>query len=182
VSVHEEVERAAQAAAAFANADEQFSGILIAEPRDGVRVYLCAFEREEQMSWLALDERGEPIRSRRLVRDAASIAALCEIAEETAAGGDLDELTAQLVALRLTERPPGIEEAEDAVRELQRTIGAPPRIASVGHLDRVGVATRHLEQVLGETASPFAEAMKSAMAAVEELTSDIVSNYKGELD
>ena len=182
MSVQDEVERAAQAAAAYANADEQLSGVLVAEPREGERVYLCAFEREEQTSWLALDGRGEPVRSRRLVRDAASIAALCEIADETAAGGDLDELTAQLVALRLTESPPGIEEAEDAVRELQRTIGAPPRIASAGHLDRVGVATRRLEQVLGETASPFAEAMKSAVASVEELTADIVSNYKGDLE
>ena len=47
------------------------------------------------------------------VKDAVSIAALCEIAEESAVGGDLDELLSQLVALRLTENPEGIDEAED---------------------------------------------------------------------
>ena len=36
-------------------------------------------------SWLALDDRGSPLTNRTLIRDAASIAALVEIAEESAA-------------------------------------------------------------------------------------------------
>jgi len=80
----------------------------------------------DQRTWLALDAAGEAVESRAVVRDAVSIAALCEVAEETAAGGDLDDLRSRLVALRLTENPPGVDEAEEAVLALQRTIGAPP--------------------------------------------------------
>jgi hypothetical protein len=179
VQLSEELGHVARKAAAFAEGDERLSGVLAAEPREGVRVYLCAFEDgEARRTWLALDDRGQPIASRKLVRDAVSITALCEVADETAGGGDLDELSAQLVALRLTERPPGIDEAEDAVRELQRAVGAPPQIASARHLDRVGLAARKLEQAFGEDGSPFAQAMKAAMASVEELAADVESNYK----
>jgi hypothetical protein len=178
----EELDAVAEAAVRYADATERLTGVIAAEPAAGSRVYLCAYEdREGRRSWLALDERGEPVVNRRLVRDAASIAALCEVAEEFAGGGDLDELSAQLVALRLTENPPGVEEAEGAVRDLQHAIGAPPRVASSGHLDRVGGAARRLEQALGEGGSPFAEGMKVALPAVEELTTDVESNYKRNL-
>jgi hypothetical protein len=181
MSLSEELERIGEVAAARANEDEWLSGVLVAEPREGARVYLCSFSGNGACRWLALDGHGRPVGSRTLVRDAASIAALCEVAEETAAGGDLDELSSRLVALRLTENPPGIEEAEEAVRELQRAIDAPPRIASPAYLDRIGLATRRLEQALGEGGSPFAEAMKHALAAVDRLVSEIEDNYKGDL-
>jgi hypothetical protein len=177
--VSEELERILPAARQFAGDGEELSGIVVAEPREGTRVYLCAFRAGERRSWLALDGRGVPVTSRRLVRETASIAALCEVAEETAGGGDLDELSSRLVALRLTERPPGIEEAEDAVRGLQRTIGVSPRVASPAHLDRVGLATRRLEEALGEGGgSPFAEAMKVAMYSVEQLVDEVEAKYK----
>ena len=120
-------------------------------------MYLCAFDGGGGRSWLALDGAGAPVTSRRAVRDAASIAALCELAEEVAAGGDLDDLISRLVAVRMTEAPAGIEEAEEAARTLQRTIEPPPRLASPAYLDRIGHATRRLEQALGEGGSPFAE-------------------------
>ena len=101
--------------------------------------------------------------TRRDVRDVVAITALCEIAEESAAGGDLDELLAQLVALRLTESPEGIDEAEEAVRALQQTIGTPPQLASPARLDEIGAATRRLEQALDPAApSPFTAALKGA--------------------
>ena len=116
------------------------------------------------------------------MREAASIAAQCELAEETAGGGDLDELRRQLVTLRLTEAPSGIEEAEDAALALERTIGAPPRVASPSYLDAVGAATRRLELALGEAGpSAFARAMEHASAAVAELAADVEQHYKGEL-
>jgi hypothetical protein len=118
---------------------------------------------------------------RRTIRDAASIAALCELAEETAGGGDLDELLSQLVAVRLSEAPPGIEEAEEAVRRLQRAIVPPPRVASLAYLEHLGETTRLLEQALGEGSSPFAEGMKHGMAVVEKLTDEIEGQYKREL-
>ena len=98
-----------------------------------------------------------------------------------AGGGDLDDLLSRLVALRLTEAPAGIEEAEEAARNLQHTIEPAPRLASPAYLDRLGHATRRLEQALGEGGSPFAEGMKAGMAAVEQLTEEIEESYKIEL-
>jgi hypothetical protein len=104
---------------------------------------------------------------------------MCELAEETAGGGDLGELRARLVELRLTENPDGIEEAEAAAAELQDAIVGPPRLASVAYLDSIGGAAMKLEQALGEVAgSPFAEAMKVGMAAAEELAADVERSYK----
>jgi hypothetical protein len=131
---------------------------------------------------VALDAEGEPLASRTAVRDAVSIAALCELAEETAAGGDLERLRADLVTLRLTENPPGIEEAEAAALELERVLGAPPRLATPSYLDAVGAATRRLEQTLGDGgASPFATALEQGRVAVEELAAEVEGRYKLEL-
>ena len=146
--------------------------MLAAEPTPGVRAYLCAFETGDGRALLARRRRrgraGD--RARRDVRDVVAIAALCEIAEESAVGGDLDELLAQLVALRLTESPEGIDEAEDAVRALQRTIGTPPQLASPARLDEIGAATRRLEQALDPAApSPFTAALKGAQGTIDEL-------------
>jgi hypothetical protein len=56
-------------------------------------------------------------------------------------------------------------------------------VASAAFLDEVGTATRRLEEVLGESGggSPFAELMKQGAASVEEFTTDVESNYRGEL-
>jgi hypothetical protein len=86
VGLAEDVERIAATASTLARTREQVVAVLPVEPADGVRVYLCAFEGPgESMSWLALDESGSPVTDRKRVRDAASIAALVEIAEESAA-------------------------------------------------------------------------------------------------
>jgi hypothetical protein len=175
----DELERIAALAATFAEPGEEVAGILTAEPGSGLRVYLCAYTGGDGRTWLALDEEGRPIENRTIIRDAASIAALCEVAADTAGGGDLEELRAQLVALRVRENPPGIDEAEEAALELERALGAPPRVASPAYLDHVGAAVRRLELALGgEIASPFAEAMKQAMAPVDELMDEIEQTYK----
>ena len=124
-----------------------------AEPAGGARVYLCAFGEGESRSWLALGGDGGPLRERRLLRDAVSIAAMCELAEETAGGGDLRELRAQLATLKATENPEGIDEAEDAAAALEATFGDGLRVASPAYLDEIGGATRRLEQALGEVGS-----------------------------
>jgi len=153
--------------------------VLAAEPHAGERVYVCAFEEADGgRTWLALDRHGEPIAERQRVRDAVSIVALCELAEEIAAGGDLDELRSQLTALRLTENPAGIEEAEEAALALERTIGAPPRVATPAYLDEVGAATMALERALGETSSPFSAAIRSSTGAVEEFVADVERGYR----
>jgi hypothetical protein len=182
VALSDDLEQLAAAAVAFADADEELGGVLAAEPSPGARVYVCAYEGPRGRSWLALDDDGRPLESRAAVREAVSIAAMCELAAESAGGGDLEELRAQLLTLRMRERPAGIEEAEEAALELERVVGLPPRLASPTYLDTVGAATRRLEAALGEnTGSPFTQAMKSAMAAVDELTTEVERTYKRSL-
>lgn len=176
----EELEVIANAAAAYAASGERLTGVLAAEAGPGERLYLCSFEDGAgTRSWLALDPEGAAVTDRAAVRDAASIAALCELAAEAAGGGDLEELRARLVALRLSENPPGIDEAEEAALELERAVGAEPRVATPAYLDAVGAATRRLERALGESVtSPFAEAMKYGIAAVEALAEEVARTYK----
>lgn len=176
MTLAEELERIAARSGATA--------ILAAEAQPGERVYVCAFEEsEDRRTWLALDGDGNPVSERRRVRDAVTILALCELAEEAAAGGDLDDLSSQLAALRVTENPPGIEEAEAAVLELQHVLASPPVLATPARLDEIGAATRKLETALGGAVqgSPFANAMKSASEVVEDLVRDVERGYRIEL-
>jgi hypothetical protein len=83
--LEDDLRRAADAAAAFAAPDERVVAVLAAEPSDGTRVYVCSYDNAGLRAWLALDGNGEPVSSRSLVREAVSLVALCEIAEE--AGG-----------------------------------------------------------------------------------------------
>jgi hypothetical protein len=175
----DDLRRIADAAVRYASVGEEVIGIVPAEPSSGSRFYLCAYRGEDgRPAWLVLDDDGRPVESRAVVREVVSIAALVELAEETAGGGDLDELRAQLVALRLTENPPGIDAAEDAALALQAEIGGSPRVATPERLDAIGAATRKLEQALGGTGSPFSTAMREAMPTVDELTRDVEGGYK----
>jgi hypothetical protein len=179
VDLNDDLRRVADAAVRFAEPGEEVVGIVPAEPSPGSRAYLCAYRGDgDATAWLVLDDAGHPVESRAVLRQVVSIAALCELAEEVAGGGDLDELRSQLVALRVTENPPGIDEAEEAALALQATIGGMPRLATAKHLDAVGSATVRLERLLGSSGSPFAAAMKQATAAVDELTRDVEGAYK----
>ena len=179
MTLADDLERIAGAAGAIG----PVSGVIATEPAAGRRVYVCAFASEaEPQTWLALDEAAQPVGDRRLVRDAVSIGALCEVAEEAAFPGDLDELRAQLVALRIAEAPEGIAEAESAARELQHVIGSPPHVATPRRLDEIGIAARRLETALDPTASsPFTTAMRSAAAVADALWADVESSYRGSL-
>jgi hypothetical protein len=85
VSLSEDVARIAEAAARYASPEEELAAVLPIEPASGQRVYLCAYALPDgTQSWLGFDEQGSPLTDRTLVRDAASIAALVEIAEEAA--------------------------------------------------------------------------------------------------
>jgi hypothetical protein len=131
--------------AASASAFGEVGGVLAAEAVGGARTYLVAFAGEPA-AWVVLDDAGEPVRRRETIRDAASIVAVCELAEETAGGGQLDELRQQLVQLRLTEHPDGIEDAEAAASSSSgrsgRRRGSPRRRSSTPSAPRRGTWSR----------------------------------------
>jgi hypothetical protein len=182
VALSEDLERIVQAALPMAGPGERLAAVIPSEPTPGLRVYLCAFEQEAGRSWVALDGDGRPVRDRRLIREAVSIAAMCELAEEQAGGRDLVALRARLAELRQQEDLEGVEAAEAAAEALQEAILPPPRVASPAYLDRIGGAARKLEQALGEIGrSPFAEAMAQGTAAVEALAADVEVGYKLDL-
>jgi hypothetical protein len=181
VELHDELERIAAAAGGLAGPGEAVGGVIPTEPEPGRRVYLCAYSGPGK-TWAALDDQGRLVSERSVVRAAVSIAALCELAEESAGGGKLEDLRRELVALRMTEHPEGIEEAEAAALELEQTLRPPPRLASPGYLDAVGAAARRLELALGGgISSPFAEAMTQGVGVVSELEREVVAGYKGAL-
>jgi hypothetical protein len=89
VELERELRRIADAAVRHAADGEELTGIVPAEPGSGVRAYVCAFSDGDETSWLVLDSEGAPVEDRTLVRDAVSIAALYELAEEaTGAAGE----------------------------------------------------------------------------------------------
>jgi hypothetical protein len=151
--------------------------VLAAEPVDGRRRYLVALEPEETRRWVVLDDGGAIVGRRDEVRETASIVAMCELAEDLAGGGDLEQLRMQLAQVRMVEQPLGIEEAEDAALALERVLGVPPRVATPAFLDEVGAATVTLERALGEVSSPFSEAIRSATGAIEEFVRDVERDY-----
>ncbi|HVW88320.1 MAG TPA: hypothetical protein VHC01_02540 [Gaiellaceae bacterium] len=173
MTLDEDLERIAAAAAAHG----EVAAVLAAEPALASRFYLVAFGMEPERRWAVLTDAAEVVERRDDVRDVASIVAMCELAEDLAGGGDLEELRRQLAQVRIVERPPGIEEAEDAALALERVIGAPPRVATPAFLDEVGAATVALERALGEVSSPFSDAIRGATGAIEEFVKEVERDY-----
>jgi hypothetical protein len=88
VGLSDDVRRIADAAEHFAGERERVEAVLPAEPAAGARIYLVAFSANGAApSWLAFDGDAEPVTSRDRVREAVSIAAMVEVAED----GVLDE-------------------------------------------------------------------------------------------
>jgi hypothetical protein len=85
VALSEDVSRIAGVAAQHRTPGQQVVAVLAVETVTGERVYLAAFADDEgRQEWLALDHDGLPVTSRERVREAASIAALVEVAEDAA--------------------------------------------------------------------------------------------------
>ena len=183
VALTDELERIAALVTAHAPAGDEVSGIIATEPTAGRRVYLCSYDDADGLrSWLAVREDGVPVDSREELREAVSIAAICEVAVDAAGGGDVEALIASLAELREREAPEGIDAAEEAARALQAALGDPPQLATPARLDEIGTATRRLERELDPGgASPFAAAMKTAQGAVAELQREIEAGYRLDL-
>jgi hypothetical protein len=179
MTLEDEIGAVRAAALSFADDGEELVGVIPAEPGTGRRLFICAFESGASVRWLALDSQRNAVAERGLVREAVSIAALCELAEESAGGGDLPELRARLVEIRKADAPEGIDEAEAAAAALAETLREPPRVASPAYLDAIGAAADRLERALGDpSASPFAAAMKAGVGAAEELAERVERSYK----
>jgi hypothetical protein len=183
VALSDELEHAAELARVRAEPGAAVSGVLATEAEPGRRVYLCSLDGTDgTRGWLALAQDGSVVTARTDVRAAVSIAALCEVAVDTAGGGDVDGLIAGLADLRARESPDGIKDAEEAARALRDVIGDPPHLATPARLDEIGAATRRLEQELDPGgASPFTAALKSAQGAVQELQREVEAGYLADL-
>ena len=178
MGLEEDLERIAVAAASHG----PVTAVLAAEPASGLRRYLVALGDDAERRWLVLDDGGTVVTQRDEIRDTASIVAMCELAEDLAGGGDLEQLRAELARVRFVEQPPGIEEAEEAALALERVLGAPPRLATPAFLDEVGAATVALERALGESTSPFSSAIRGATGAVDEFVREVERDYGAALD
>jgi len=91
MALSDDLARIEAAARAHAAAGEVVAAILVTERPDGERTYLCAFGDGAERGWLALDDDGEPVRSSSRIREAVSVAALAEVAEDASADGAFDE-------------------------------------------------------------------------------------------
>ena len=104
MALSHDLERIAAEAAAYAASGERVAGILAAEPLEIGRIYLCAYESGADHAWLAFDDEGTPVADRYRVRAAASLAGLCEVAEESAGGGEVARRLAQTLGWELLDR------------------------------------------------------------------------------
>src|SRR5260370_40936193 len=102
MALSDDLRRIADAAIGYAVPGEDLSAVIPTEPLGDRRVYLCAFTNGDSQNWGPLDGDGRPVVDRRLLRDAVSIATMCELAEEAAGGGNLPELLPHLATLRAT--------------------------------------------------------------------------------
>jgi hypothetical protein len=122
VSLEDELGVAAEAATAYAGQGEQLEAILAAEPSAGQRLYICAYAGVAGRTWLALDAAGGAVTDPALVREAVSLAALCEIAGEAA--GDSSPRLASPAYLDAVGRADTLAGAVGAVESLTQEVEA----------------------------------------------------------
>lgn len=165
----DELERAHALGANLAAGGEQVAAVMAAETSAGRRTYLIAYDRSEGFGYVLIDERGDPVRDRRLVRDAVSVIAMAERAEEVAGALGADRLAARFrdVEDRLgplrrpaAEAAAGVAAAADGVAEA----AAGPRVASPQYLDRIGHAAAELSAALDAYTDATEELMAEASA------------------
>jgi hypothetical protein len=109
----------------------------------GARVYVVAFAAGEDLGYVALDGSGAPVSDRRLVKDAVSLAALAERAEEVSGATAADDLVARFGEAAAVLRRVGDRDAAaaaEAVVAAAAALGdaaAGPRPATPQFLDRL---------------------------------------------
>jgi YD repeat-containing protein len=123
VALTEDVSRIAASAATHRTPGQQVVAVLTVESATGERIYLTAFEDADgRREWLAFDDDGRPVASRDRVREAASIAALVEVAEESTDRVSEGPRIASLAYLDAMGADSGVAGALPAVEELTRDV------------------------------------------------------------
>lgn len=181
MTLADELERAAEAAARHAEPQERVAAVMAAEPGRGARVYVVALERDASHAYIALGSDLEPTGDRRLVRDAVTMIGLAELAEEVSGAVASDELGQVFAEAERRLAEAGHAEAAEAAATVRQAVArlaeaaAGPRVATPGYLDRVGAAAlglgaaldayrEHASRVTDAGTGPEAEAAWSALA------------------
>jgi hypothetical protein len=182
MTLEEELETAVAAAGRHARPGEQPVAVMAAEPA-GARVFVVALAAGEELGYVAVDGAGTAVADRRLVKDAVSLAALVERAEEVSGATAADELVAQFRESSEALRGAGEGEAAaaaEAVAAAGERLGAAaagPRAATPVYLDRIAALAGELAAALeafithaerlgqgAERPTPAAEAAWAALA------------------
>jgi SWI/SNF-related matrix-associated actin-dependent regulator 1 of chromatin subfamily A len=166
-----DLEAAAGHAAGLAQDDETVVAVMPADPFGRGLVYLCALAppgHEETVAWVAVDPGGSAVGDERLVREAATLTALCETGEEAAAALDADAVAAAARhALALAgEEDEALRHAlaglERAASELADTV-AGIRVAEAGYLDALAACAGALAAAVADL-QPLAEELSSTLS------------------
>ena len=183
MTLEEELETAVTAAGRHARPGEEPVAVMAAEPA-GRRVFVVALAAGDDLGFVAVDAAGTAVADRRLVKDAVSLAALAERAEEVSGATAADDLVEQFREVEGSLRGAGEGEAAAAavaVAEAGARLGAAaagPRAATPVYLDRLAALAGDLATGIeafvvqadrlgqgAEKASPAAEAAWTALAA-----------------
>jgi hypothetical protein len=182
MKLEEELETAVTAAGRHARPGEQPVAVVAAEPA-GTRVFVVALAAGEDLGFVAVDRAGTAVADRRLVKDAVSLAALAERAEEVSGATAADDLVEQFRGTAESLRAAGEGEAAaaaEAVAEAGVRLGAAaagPRAATPVYLDRLAALAGELAAAIdafvaqaerlgqgAEQAAPAAQAAWTALA------------------
>lgn len=166
MTLEQELEQTLAAANRQAGPGEAAVAVMAAEPGADGRVYVVAFAVGDELGYVVLDAGGAPVSDRRLVKDAVTLAALAERAEEVSGATAADELVERFgeAAERLREQPAGASAA--AVVAAARRLGEAaegPRVATPVYLDRLAALAGELAGAL-DAFVPFAEGLREAGA------------------
>jgi hypothetical protein len=119
MALSEDLNRIAASAEAHRAPGQEVVAVMTVESAVGDRLYLAAFaDGADAREWLVLDENGRPVTDRDRVREAASIAALVEVAEEAVDRVAEEPRVASLAYLDSIGADSGIAAALPAVEEL----------------------------------------------------------------
>lgn len=167
MTLEQELERTLAVAGRHADPGEKAVAVIATDGADG-RVYVVAFAAGDDLAYIALHADGAPVSNPRVVKDAVTLAALAERAEEVSGATAADELVERFgeAAKRLEAKPAGA--AADAVVSAARRLGeaaAGPRAATPVYLDRMAALAAELAGAL-DAFVPLAQELPEASAGV----------------